>query len=347
MGILLKLRKPSSVTAKSPCSPTISLALLHSVLVLLILVLLHRAIPPLASQSSGGAPISVIITSYSVEGYRPKWLRFSLEYYTSEALSSLINKVVLVWNNEDHEPPDIPGVHVLRRRNSLNQRWNSTAAVINTEAVLNLDDDVLLLKDGLECLYKGWSANKDQLTGPVVRRHDGRGYLYKEIGLTNRPYSIMLPRIMLLHRMHLEIYETIVDEAIKAYVDAQAGHCDDLVLNLAATKLSGRAPARVIPPRGSVVDFFETCYRTEPGATGGLTLDEDRAALRSECLDNILAMFGDKNSTPRFLEYSTSVDICMDSTTICRSGENCGITPPEAFRAMVRNVSCDSLLNGI
>lgn len=53
-----------------------------------------------------------------------------------------------MWNAPHLPLPPLPaGVHVLRMKtNSLNNRWTKIAEHVQTEAVLNLDDDVFVNK---------------------------------------------------------------------------------------------------------------------------------------------------------------------------------------------------------
>jgi len=120
--------------------------------------------------------LTVVITSSTAQGFRPHWLRLSVAQYLSPQYEGLVRKVVVVWN-EKGPPPDLPeAVTVLRMHNaSLNNRWTRVGEHVHTDAVLNLDDDVFVNKQGLICMYNWWSTHRTRLVGPFVRKHHGHG----------------------------------------------------------------------------------------------------------------------------------------------------------------------------
>jgi hypothetical protein len=148
----------------------------------------------------GAAKVTVMVTSHSLDGYRKIWLLRILDYYTANEQRDLVDRVVLVWNNMEEEPPQVPpGVHILQAANSLNNRWNKTMDLIRTHAILNLDDDVLIDKKGLLCLFHAWRVNPSRLVGTFLRQTIGTKYIW-ESGKSLLPYSIVLPRILMVHR---------------------------------------------------------------------------------------------------------------------------------------------------
>ena len=61
---------------------------------------------------------------------------------------TLVHRVIIVWNAPDLAPPALPkGVYLLKmKQNSLNNRWTKIAEHVQTDAVLNLDDDIFVSK---------------------------------------------------------------------------------------------------------------------------------------------------------------------------------------------------------
>ena len=76
---------------------------------------------------------------------------------------------------------------------------------------------------------------------------------------------------------------------VRGYVDTQKAHCDDIVLNA----MDKEPPFRVLLPPASVTDYFSACTRRKElrETTGGLGLQADREALRTECLSWIVKFF--------------------------------------------------------
>lgn len=96
------------------------------------------------------------MTSCTKDGFRPFWLKTTTNQYLSEAYETVIHRVILVWNAPDLEPPEdlqeSSRLVILRMKvNSLNNRWTKILEHVQTEAVLNLDDDVFVTKPGIIC----------------------------------------------------------------------------------------------------------------------------------------------------------------------------------------------------
>jgi len=240
--------------------------------------------------------VTVVITSSTTEGFRPHWLRLSVAQYLSKDYATLVRKVILVWNDRA-KPPVMPeAVTVLQMANSsLNNRWTkSLFDMIQTDAVLNLDDDVFVNKAGIICMFNWWSTHRDRLVGPFVRKNHGKEYSQDEL-FGKHPYSMVLPKVVMLDRLHHARYAKL-RKTVHSYVDTQSAHCDDIVLNA----MNREAPFRTLLPTGSVTDYFSACSKSKSlrVTTGGLGLQDSRENLRSECLKWIIDYFKrDLNAT--------------------------------------------------
>ena len=284
--------------------------------------------------------VTVVITSFSSEGYRPLWLKYTLMQYTKEDMKSLIHKVILVWNNPDVAAPEIPGVTLLRMtRNSLNNRWTETVPHIETEVVLNLDDDLLVGKDGILCMLSYWMENKDRVIGPYVRgQRDGHYALDELIRGPDTTYSIVLPRVMMLHRRYLEHYRDQLAPHVKEYVDTQEGHCDDIALNAEISFITKHAPFRVILPPESVIDYFDNCYAAHRQLTGGLALQKNRGRLRDECVHWIAKQYENLPSGNPVLGSESIVGTCgLRGISLGKEKK----LLEWRFRAMKKPITCD------
>ena len=263
--------------------------------------------PPLPSQPQQAhkpsdvdraARVTIVITGHE-SGFRPSWLRATIERYLSSEFDTLVDRVILVWNNPDVSCP----VHITDPRlvvlpqsaNSLNNRWIHTLPYIHTAAVFNLDDDVFVARTGLRCMIEWWRNDSLRLVSPYVRLiHSNNTYVMDDLRLGGR-YSIALPRAVLLSRDHLVTYAAN-DPQLLRYVDEQEARCDDILLNAAVGSSTGRAPLRVLLPAESVVDHFANCDFGGMEGVGGLTLQANRSALRSECTLGIAERHFDRGS---------------------------------------------------
>ncbi|GAA5865289.1 hypothetical protein JCM8547_005045 [Rhodosporidiobolus lusitaniae] len=233
----------------------------------------------------------VLLSAYEVDGLRPTWLRTILGRYTSNEYAQVVEKVVLVWNEPNADPPkDLPkGVEVvLATNNSLNNRWTLAAPRLTNSPVIVADNDLFLSPAALRCLLTVQKDNPELLLGPYVRRRDGEEYVLDELVTHASPYHFVLPRAMLASPEVVALYGTPELLQHRSYVDSQAAHCDDLLFNLVAGASTGSAPLRVALPPASVSDFSTVCGPLDRANSAGLADQSNRATLRSECLRHFL-----------------------------------------------------------
>lgn len=115
--------------------------------------------------------VTVVIAAYETWGLRPIWMKSIVEKYVSEAYKHIIDQVIVVWNNPDEPPPEFPEAKVLKMtRNSLNNRWVEPVEHVKTDAVLVLDNDVMVDANGLSCMLNWWEKFPDRIVGPYARQ---------------------------------------------------------------------------------------------------------------------------------------------------------------------------------
>ncbi len=246
----------------------------------------------------GNSSVTVVVTSHLATGWRPRWVRTIIDEYTAPAMQHLVSKVILVWNNIDESvPASLAHLEsnrfqiVQARKNSLNNRWIETLKHVETDIVLNLDDDVYVDRPGLLCLINWLRRDPRRIVGPFVRRIEGNRYVLDELMDTSE-YSVVLPRILLLPTFVLRAYANKENRWYHEYIDRQEAHCDDIFLNLVAQNVSEVPPLRVLLPGKSVIDFYSKCSPENEQFTGGLALQRGRSEKRSECVKDIMKREG-------------------------------------------------------
>jgi Glycosyl transferase family 64 domain/Glycosyl transferase family 8 len=261
--------------------------------------------------------LTVVITSYMTTGWRPLWVKESIELYLGGDMVGLVAKVILVWNNADEpvpaaipDPAAYPGRLIVLRptKNSLNNRWIDTLAHVDGDegSVLNLDDDLYTTRAGLICMLNWHSKEPRRMIAPFVRRIEQEAkYVMDELKDGSR-YSVVLPRIMLVPVKYMRAYASAKYTASRSYVDAQGAHCDDILLNIVALQESSIPPLRVLLPENAIVDFYSSCWSADRGRTGGLGLQTGRTERRSECVRDLMRM---ANLT--VFKTSTDVATCL------------------------------------
>ncbi|GMH37432.1 hypothetical protein BSKO_05305 [Bryopsis sp. KO-2023] len=235
--------------------------------------------------------VTILIASHETTGYRPDWLRSIVKTYTSDDYKGVIDQVIVIWNNPEEPPPVLEGANVLRmKENSLNNRWIAPISLVKTEAVMMLDNDLMVDRAGIACMLRWWNAYPDRLIGPYVRYFgtDGR-YNYREMFYTKAEYKVVLPRSMMFHKKFLRLYSEI-PQSIKDYVTKT--HCDDMVMNCVASSATGKPPLRIQLPKSSIVDYFALCFKSNRAKTGGVSLISGWSRNRGECTYFIQKHFG-------------------------------------------------------
>lgn len=267
---------------------------------------------PVSAKDGGGGQrrdlpgLSVVITTTGAE-LRTNWVALVIRTYFSDEYRFLVRKIVLVWNSRHAIPEEVAALEfeysarlrvVATGTASLNNRWIHTLPHITTDLVLNLDDDMMLLRPGIECLMATALSHPEAVLGPFARSaaYDtttrSYNYSFDELlgELDAAGYFMLLPRVLMLRRVHLEQYASLPAE-LHGYIDDEPAHSDDILMGLAVPQAY-----RVIPPRGSLLDFDTVCRgqfkRGEYlGKVGGLGLTPGRGSARTAALNNLSAHF--------------------------------------------------------
>jgi len=130
--------------------------------------------------------------------------------------SELLDKIIVMWQDQDHCPPDDLRVgerqilFLQSSRDSLNERFVPDVR-IRTQAVLILDDDILVSKKDADNAFRVWLANKNLLVGFFPRwTRDilGLHYAFESENLdgSRGGYRIMLTKPMFVHKKYLYEY---------------------------------------------------------------------------------------------------------------------------------------------
>uniref|UniRef100_A0A8D9DRV7 glucuronosyl-galactosyl-proteoglycan 4-alpha-N-acetylglucosaminyltransferase n=1 Tax=Cacopsylla melanoneura TaxID=428564 RepID=A0A8D9DRV7_9HEMI len=201
-----------------------------------------------------------------------------------------LNKVVVVWNSvqpprDDLRWPDIGvPVHVVRTNsNDLNNRFKPYD-VIETEAVLNMDDDVYLRHDEIMFAFRVWREQRDRIVGFPGRYHawdlnNQGGWLY------NSNYSCELSMVLtgaaFIHTYYLHEYTHVMPQAIRDQV-AQDMNCEDIAMNFLVSHMTRKPPVKVTS---------RWTFRC-PGCPVTLSEDDSHFQERHKCIQLFSRVYG-------------------------------------------------------
>lgn len=201
-----------------------------------------------------------------------------------------LNKVVVVWNSpkpplEDLRWPEIGvNVTVIRApRNSLNNRF-IPFDVIETEAILSVDDDAHLRHDEILFGFRVWREHRDRVVGFPGRFHawdtnSNTAWNY------NSNYSCELSMVLtgaaFVHRHYLYLYTYTLPQAIRDKVDEYM-NCEDIAMNFLVSHVTRQPPVKVTS---------RWTFRC-PGCPVSLSEDDTHFQERHKCINFFAKVFG-------------------------------------------------------
>lgn len=163
-----------------------------------------------------------------------------------------LNKVVVVWNGEsppsiDLRWPDI-GVPILvlkTSKNSLNNRF-LPYDVIETEAILSIDDDAHLRHDEIVFGFRVWREERSRVVGFPGRYHawDARHQSWNYNSNYSCELSMVLTGAAFFHKYYTYLYSYVMPQAIRDKVDEYM-NCEDIAMNFLVSHITRKPPVKV------------------------------------------------------------------------------------------------------
>lgn len=178
--------------------------------------------------------VSVVLMGYSTKRI-PNYESILKVYLNMK----MIKTIVLIWNNKHDNfssKYDLSKItFVYPDDNSMNNRFN-VSQYITTDAVLLIDDDVVMSEPLLRHMLLGWTKNVNRLVGVDS---DMRFVSAKnEYKIEGRRAVIAIGKTMLLHRKYLQQYMND-----KQLVKWNKGRfCEDISMNGLITNITGLKP---------------------------------------------------------------------------------------------------------
>ncbi|XP_055680775.1 exostosin-3 [Lutzomyia longipalpis] len=201
-----------------------------------------------------------------------------------------LHKVVVVWNSpkpplEDLRWPDIgvPVSVVRAPRNSLNNRF-LPFDVIETEAVLSIDDDAHLRHDEILFGFRVWREHRDRIVGFPGRFHawdvnSNSAWNY------NSNYTCELSMVLtgaaFVHKYYTYLYTYWMPQAIRDKVDEYM-NCEDIAMNFLVSHVTRQPPVKVTS---------RWTFRC-PGCPVSLSEDDTHFQERHKCINFFTRVFG-------------------------------------------------------
>ncbi|XP_022651566.1 exostosin-like 3 isoform X2 [Varroa jacobsoni] len=222
-------------------------------------------------------------------------LTYERQQVLLEGISSLkglpyLNKVVVVWNGPQTPGPEtltwpdigVPIQVIKAPINSLNNRfvpWD----VIETEAVLCLDDDGRLRHDELVFAFRVWRENRDRIVGFPGRFH-AFDSIHKSWNYNSNhscELSMVLTGAAFVHKFYLYAYTNYMQPEIRQIVD-RLMNCEDIALNFLVSHLTRKPPLKVTS---------KWTFRC-PGCPVALSEHDSHFLERHDCINKFSQIYG-------------------------------------------------------
>ncbi|XP_036341823.1 exostosin-3-like [Rhagoletis pomonella] len=257
----------------------------------------HMGFRPIGKGSGGaGKEFSEALGgNYPREQFTIVILTYEREQVLMDSLGRLyglpyLHKVVVVWNSpkpplDDLRWPDIgvPVAVVRAPRNSLNNRF-LPFDVIETEAVLSVDDDAHLRHDEILFGFRVWREHRDRVVGFPGRflawdLNSNRNWNY------NSNYSCELSMVLtgaaFIHKYYMYLYTYHLPQAIRDKVDEYM-NCEDIAMNFLVSHITRKPPVKVTS---------RWTFRC-PGCPVSLSEDDTHFQERHKCINFFVQVFG-------------------------------------------------------
>ncbi|XP_078665136.1 exostosin-like 3 [Branchiostoma floridae x Branchiostoma belcheri] len=200
-----------------------------------------------------------------------------------------LNKVLVVWNSpnlpsEDLRWPDIgvPIVVIRTKKNSLNNRF-LPYDVIETEAILSIDDDAHLRHDEILFGFRVWREARDRVVGFPGRFHAWDGS--HQSWLYNSNYSCELSMVLtgaaFFHKYYAYLYSYVMPQVIRDKVDEYL-NCEDIAMNFLVSHITRKPPIKVTS---------RWTFRC-PGCPQALSHDDSHFQERHKCINFFVQVYG-------------------------------------------------------
>ncbi|CAL1293424.1 unnamed protein product [Larinioides sclopetarius] len=200
-----------------------------------------------------------------------------------------LNKVVVVWNSERPPSADLRWpeigvpIHVIKaKKNSLNNRF-LPYDVVETEAVLSVDDDAHLRHDEIVFGFRVWREARDRIVGFPGRFHAwdtlNGGWLY------NSNYSCELSMVLtgaaFFHKYYTYLYSHSMPQSIRDKVDEYM-NCEDIAMNFLVSHVTRKPPLKVTS---------RWTFRC-PGCPVSLSEEDSHFQERHRCIEHFTQVYG-------------------------------------------------------
>lgn len=206
--------------------------------------------------------------------------------------SKYCSQIIILWNSEKPPPsrskwPPMPvPLIVTDGRRKTTSRFLPHVAV-ETEAVLSLDEDTVLLTSEVNFAFLVWRSFPDRIVGYPPRSHfwDPLKHAWGYTSKWTNEYSIVLTGAAFYHRYYNFLFSHYLPQSLRTLVD-RTSNCEDILMNFLVSAATHLPPVKVAqrkqfkeapPPQG---------VKSAPWANA------EHFTQRQECVNTFASWFG-------------------------------------------------------
>ncbi|XP_022242416.1 exostosin-1-like [Limulus polyphemus] len=209
------------------------------------------------------------------------------------AKSSFASRILVLWNGETAPPianklpqVSVPVNIIQPPQKTISSRFHPHP-LVQTDAVLNLDEDAVLTTEEVDFAFKVWQSYPERIVGYPARSHyweDSKscwGYTSK---WTNE-YSMILTGAAFYHRYYNYLYTFYLHNLLHKTVD-QSQNCEDILMNFLVSHVTNLPPIKVTQ-RKQYKETIATDGKTYPTPWN----DPDHFVQRQICMNTFVDTF--------------------------------------------------------
>nr|XP_023687908.1 exostosin-1c-like [Paramormyrops kingsleyae] len=206
--------------------------------------------------------------------------------------SKYCSQIIILWNCEKPPPPrskwppmPVP-LTVMDGRRKTTSRFLPHVA-IETDAVLSLDEDAVLLTSEVNFAFLVWLSFPERIVGYPPRSHfwDASKQLWGYTSKWTNEYSMVLTGAAFYHRYYHYLFSQYLPPSLRALVD-HTSNCDDILMNFLVSAVTHLPPIKVAQRKQ---------HREAAGLQGtknGPWSNPEHFPQRQECVNTFANWFG-------------------------------------------------------
>ncbi|XP_019637096.1 PREDICTED: exostosin-1-like isoform X1 [Branchiostoma belcheri] len=213
------------------------------------------------------------------------------------AMSKHAAQIVVLWNSDkplpakNRWPPTGIPIMVVKGQSKVSGKQMSSRFfpydIIQTDAVLSLDEDTILNTDEVDFAFAVWESFPDRVVGYPARSHywDEAKSRWGYTSKWTNDYSMVLTGAAFYHRYYNFLYTHWLPEEARRLVD-EGDNCEDILMNFLVSHVTKLPPIKVTQKK----QYKETML--QGNSKSSRWADPNHFSQRQTCMNGFVDLFG-------------------------------------------------------